>query len=140
MSDPTTTSATTLKTIVDVGLYHSAFDELDIGTMLAGTEYDTGTITGTTSITLPYEAAAVQSCRVVSGVATVGVYQVSDSNATLSAALGANTSPGVCKIATDRKTLTFYANVTRVVVRYLPMCTSGKVTGLGSLYSPATKG
>lgn len=125
----TTTKADTLKEVLtkaDPNQLPDAFRQIDLGAMLAGKEYDSGTITASATVVLPEEAAIVQSARIVtSGTAgSVGTYLVGDSGATpVIPTGGASLAPGIAKIGTDRRTITFPNTVTRVVVRYLPMKT-----------------
>lgn len=136
---PTTTTAVeTLK----VNLTKAVPDELpdalrqvDLGNLLTVKEYDTGTITASATVALPEEALMVQSARIVtSGTAgSVGSYLVSDSSATLAIPTGgASLAPGVAKIGTDNKTITFPNTVTRAVIRYVP----GSKTALATKFAP----
>jgi len=144
----TKTSSLTIQGALDNAVptvFEAALNMLDLGTMLTNTEYDTGTVSASATVVLPYEAAFVQSARVVtSGTAgSLGSYVVADSAATPVAPPSASTQPGVASIATDRKTITFPNTVTRVVVRYLPMCANPSigrsVTGIGASYVATTK-
>jgi hypothetical protein len=95
-----------------------ALAQVDLGTLLTATEYDTGVITGATSVTIPGSGALlVQSVVVVSGTESSTPHIVVDSTQTP----GQIASTGIytVKLSADGKTLTFAANVTRVVVRYI---------------------
>lgn len=99
----------------------NALNLINLGTLLASEEYDTGTITAAAAIVLPFEAAIVQSARVVTSgtAASVGSYFCADSAVTpLLPPGGASTAVGIAKLGTDRKTITFPNTVTRVIVRY----------------------
>jgi hypothetical protein len=90
-----------------------------------------------TTVVLPYEAAYVQSARIVTATTAsiVGTYMAADSSAT---AITAGTSGvvGICKLGVDRKTLTFLtaSDATRVIVRY-----SRISTPLATPFFPNTK-
>ena len=129
----TTVAAQTLQKALDVanpGQIADALRDIALGTLLASTEYDTGTITGSATVVLPFEAAIVQSARVVTSATggSVGPYLVADSGATPAipptATAYAGAAIGVATLGTDRKTLTFPNTVTRVVVRYSPIGTA----------------
>jgi predicted naringenin-chalcone synthase len=118
----TATLKETLKSALDeanLNKLADALGQIDLGSILTPVEHDTGVITGATSITLPgLGALLVQSVRVVSGTETAGEKVVSDSGSTPG---DINTS-GVfsCKLNAAGTAITFSANVTRVVVRYIP--------------------
>jgi len=103
----------------DPNLIADALAKLDLGVMFTPVEHDTGTITGATSVVLPGNGAlAVQSVRVVTGTEDASPHIVVDSAATP----GQIGTSGIytVKLSTDGKTLTFAANVTRIIVRYIP--------------------
>lgn len=113
---------------------------IQLGTVLTVTEYDTGTVTAASSITLPSAAMLVQSCRVVTASAgtTVGSYGMTDASGTASVPPGgASAGMGVAKLSADGLTITFPANVTRVIVRYIPL---PAVSMTGSWNGGATSG
>lgn len=121
----TTTVQETLQTILSKANPQEIADALrqvDLGKLLASEEYDTGAFTpAVASIVLPFEAAIVQSVRIVTATTAgyVGTYAVGDSGVTkLSAA--ASSVVGLCALGTDRKTITFLAgtDALRVLVRY----------------------
>jgi hypothetical protein len=87
--------------------------------MFAAVELDTGTITGTTSVTIPGNGALhVQSVRVVTGTEAAAPHVVIDSLGT-PAQIG-TTGVYTVKLSANGKTLTFAQNITRVIVRYIP--------------------
>lgn len=85
--------------------------KIDLGTML---EPKTVTVTQTAAVTVPLNppALGVFSARVTSGAAAAGVRMVSDA--------GDSATATVCTLSADGATLTFEANVTGVVVSYMP--------------------
>jgi len=145
----TKTSSLTLAAVLDnanAAQLGYAFLDLNLGTMLSGTEYDTGTITDIATVVLPYEAAVVQSARVVTSATggSVGSYLVSDSGATVYVPTSASNQLGVATIGTDRKTITFPNTITRAVIRYLPIAAApmeyhSAFGGLGTAVTTSTK-
>jgi hypothetical protein len=144
MADPTKLVALTLQTGLDnatQGQLSDVLVALNMGLLLYGKEYDTGTVSSTATVVLPYEAAIVQSARVVASAGTagsVGSYLVADSAATPFIPLGASTQCGVATIGVDRKTITFPNTVERAIIRYLPIG-SGTPFGMGSTLLSAPK-
>ena len=118
----TTTARETLKVALDQANPNKIADALAktaLGTMFTPVEYDTGVITGATSITLPGTGALlVQSVIVVSGTESATPHIPVDSSAT-PGQIGA-TGIYTAKVSADGATLTFSANVTRGRVRYIP--------------------
>jgi hypothetical protein len=129
MSDPTKTSTFTEQNALDnsePGQAASAMQLLKLGTLLASTEYATGTITASATVVLPFEAAVIQSARVLTSgtAASVGTYMCADSAVTpLLPPGGASAAIGIASLSTDRKTITFPNTVTSVIVRYSPIST-----------------
>jgi hypothetical protein len=98
-----------------------ALRKVQLGSLLASVEYDTGTITASATVSIPAPGALlVQSARVVASgtIGSVGTYLVGDSAAT-PAVPGGGVS-GVAKITADGLTITFPNTVTRAIVRYIP--------------------
>ena len=96
-----------------------ALAKVGLGSMFAPVEYDTGTITGATGVTLPGNGALeVQSVVVMTGTESATPHIVVDSAQTP----GQIGSTGIytVKLSADGKTLTFAANVTRIIVRFIP--------------------
>jgi len=94
-----------------------ALAKTDLGSILESIEYDTGTVTAATAITLPDPGAlVVQSVRVVAGTLT-GARIVCDSGIT--PAQFGSTGIATCAVSANGKTITFEANVTQVLVRYV---------------------
>lgn len=91
--------------------------------VLDAVEHDTGTISGSATVTLPDPGALlVQSARVVTSdtAGSVGCYLAADHSATPFLPTAAGERPGVAALSVDGKTLTFPNTVTRVMVRYIP--------------------
>lgn len=118
----TATSKETVQSVLNEANPNKIADALAkaaLGTLLAPVEYDTGVITGATSITIPNMGALlVQSVIVVSGTESATPHIPVDSSAT-PGQIGA-TGVYTAKVSADGKTITFAANVTRVRVRYIP--------------------
>jgi len=120
----TTTATRTLQDVLndaDLNQLSAALAKVQLGELLEIQEYDSGTITGTASVTIPGGALLVQSARVVtSGTAgSVGCYLCADSGATAFLPTAAGERPGVAVLNTAGTTVTFPNTVTRVVLRYI---------------------
>jgi hypothetical protein len=118
----TATAVETLKSALNEANPNKIADALakvDIGTVLSAVEYDTGTITGAVAVTLPGQGALlVQSVVVMTGTESATPHIVVDSAQTA----GQIGSTGIytVKLSANGKVLTFAANVTRIIVRYIP--------------------
>lgn len=125
---PVTTTAkeTLLKVLndADPNKIADALAQADIGTMFTPTQFDTGTITASATVTLPGQGALlIQSARVVtSGTATsVGSYLISDAAAVMIIPPGgASVAVGVGRLSADGKTVTFPNTITRATIVYIP--------------------
>jgi len=121
----TTTTKETLADVLskaDPDKLPDALRLVDLGAMLAVTEYDTGTIAAAATISIPGGALLVQSAQVkTSGTAaSVGHYLPGNSGSTpLLPPGGADTAVGIASVAADGSTITFPNTVTRVVLRYV---------------------
>ncbi len=132
----TTTVQETLQTILSKANAQDIADALkqvDLGSMFAGLEEDTGTITDIASIVLKKEAAFIESIEVVSSATagSVGLYHPGRHDATPAVPAAAGKGGGVATVGADRKTITFPNTVTRVITRYKPLG-----TGLGTQAAP----
>lgn len=129
MADATSTTPNTLLAALNkAGLTALSYllGLVGLGDMLRGREEDSGTITASATYELDYQAAAIQSIRVVTSgtAASVGTYFPGDPTVTpLLPPGGASTAVGIASVGTDRRTITFPNTVTRVIVVYNPIKT-----------------
>ena len=94
----------------------------NLGEMFEVQEYDSGTISGVATVTIPGGALLMQSAHVVTSAtaASVGHYHCGNSTSTpLLPPGGANTAVGIASVAADGSTITFPNAVTRVILRYI---------------------
>lgn len=97
--------------------------QVDLGNLLQVKSYDTGTIAGTASVTLPEEALVVASARIVTATTAtkVGTYMVTPDTGVTRLTAATSGVVGLATLGADRKTVTFEAtDATRVVVWYVP--------------------
>jgi hypothetical protein len=133
----TTTVVQTLGVILSAaqpGNLADALHKVDLTGVLTATEYDTGTISASATVTLPSPGALiVQSARVATSAtgASVGTYVAGDSGSTpVLPTGGASAGLGIASLSADGLTLTFPNTITRAIVRYI----SKPATALTALF------
>lgn len=110
-------TATSQQTVLDVlnrskvGELESGLQLVNLGTMLAG-QKSSLTQAAAATVTLDPPALAISTLRVVAGAAAAGGRKIVDAGGTADA--------NTCLLSDDGATLTFEANVTQLVVAYIP--------------------
>lgn len=110
----TATVQQTVQSVLDrakVGEVESALQLIGLGSMLAGKKSSISQAAAV-SVALDPPALAISTIRVVAGAAAAGGRKIVDAAGTLDA--------NTCSLSDDGATLTFEANVTDIVVSYIP--------------------
>src|SRR5262245_27236869 len=99
-----------------------ALRKVDLGNLLKVKEYDSGTITGTSSVDLAEDALLVISARIVTATTAskVGTYMVTPDTGITRLTASTSGVIGLATLGANKRTITFEAtDATRVLVKYI---------------------